>query len=73
MKHSVSTSLGFGKLFVAGTGPALSDNDSSIWKAAQHARLKSKCLAALEVLKLGKASVINKGALLAIVFKNISP
>lgn len=34
-------------------------------------RLKSKCLAVSEVLRLGQASIINKGALLAIVFKSI--
>lgn len=52
--------------------PALSESNS-IWKAAGHTKFKSKCLAALEVLKLGKASIINKGSLLSIVFKNISP
>lgn len=50
--------------------PALGENDS-IGKAAWHKGLKSKCLAALEVLELGQASVINKGALLAIVLKSM--
>lgn len=71
LKHSPSTSLESWEAVITDC-LALSENDS-IWKAAGHTRLKSKCLAALEVLKLGKASIINKGALLAIVFKNISP
>lgn len=50
---------------------ALWVNDN-IWKAAGYMRLKSKCLAALEVLRFGQASTINKGALLAIVFKSIT-
>lgn len=55
------------------TGHLALPENGSIWKAAQHSKFKSKSLAALEVLKLGKVSTINKGALLSIFLKNIRP
>lgn len=58
-----------GKLVITGIS-ALAEK-GSIWNTAGHMKFKSQRWAALESLQFGKARIINKGALLSIVFRSI--